>query len=276
MTTICPLRRSSSPPLALIALLLSASCIHGFANHNLIPSSHRYNSPLGSTAAEEDSLVSPGSSKREITASAKVILPFAATTAFDAFADLPRQPSWSPWLHDVRYIDGADAEDDGSDAGVVIPLRNTNPIDGADAEDDGSDAGVVIPLRNTKWTMGYKGFKYSWCAVSTNLERPSIIEWQSTSGLRNYGSVRFDERVLDEERVETEMVLAMRFRAPRVIAALFRRSSAIKAVMETMLGGTLEGFRDVVMKEDLDLSPLGSLGPRLGPSRMRDKKADSR
>ena len=272
MTTICPLRRSSSPPLALIALLLSASCIHGFANHNLIPcihgfanhnlipSSHRYNSPLGSTAAEEDSLVSSGSSKREITASAKVILPFAATTAFDAFADLPRQPSWSPWLHDVRYIDGADAEDDGSDAGVVIPIK------------DG------IPLRNTKWTMGYKAFKFSWHAVSTNLERPSIIEWQSTSGLRNYGSVRFDERVLDEERVETEMVLAMRFRAPRVIAALFRRSSTIKGVMETMLRGTLEGFRDVVMKEDLDLLPLGSLRPSksLGPSRIRDRKADSR
>jgi len=41
--------------------------------------------------------------------------------------------------------------------------------------------------------------------------------------------------------------------------------------MERMLGGTLEGFGDVVTKEDLDLSPLESLGP----SRISPRKADS-
>ena len=55
--------------------------------------------------------------------------------------------------------------------------------------------------------------------------------------------------------VETEMLLSMRFRAPRVIAALFRRSSKIRHVMEEMLEGTLQGFKSVVMQEDLGLVP---------------------
>ena len=106
--------------------------------------------------------------------------------------------------------------------------------------------------------MGYRGFQFSWNAVSTRLERPYLIEWQSTSGLRNYGSVRFTEGATaaangadEDEPQQTEMVLSMKFIAPRVIAALFRRSSKIQDVMETMLTGTLLGFRDVVLEEDV-------------------------
>ena len=54
-----------------------------------------------------------------------------------------------------------------------------------------------------------------------------------------------------DEPQQTEMVLSMKFIAPRVIVALFRRSNKIQDVMETMLTGTLLGFRDVVLEEDV-------------------------
>lgn len=188
---------------------------------------------VSSTATEEDSSSPPttAASKKEIVASARVTLPFSASVAFDAFSNLPRQPSWSPWLKDVRYID----DDTTVDTQTIV---------------DG------IPLRETQWTMGYRGFQFSWNAVSTRLERPYLIEWQSTSGLRNYGSVRFTEDATVaangvDDIEHTEMVLSMKFIAPRVIAALFRRSNKIQDVMETMLRGTLLGFRDVVLEEDV-------------------------
>jgi len=164
--------------------------------------------------------------KKEIVASARITLPFPAAVAFDAFADLPRQPSWSPWLREVRYLDD-DSNDDG-----------------------GAGSQTGIPFRQTRWTMGYRGFRFSWDAVSTRLERPAVIEWKSTSGLRNFGSVRFTEGGT-ATAAETEMVLSLTFVAPRVIAALFRRSSRIQELMETMLTGTLVGFRDVVLEEDV-------------------------
>ena len=195
---------------------------------------------VSSTTTEKEcsSPATTAASKKEIIASARVTLPFSASVAFDAFSNLPRQPSWSPWLKDVRYIDD---ENDHNDDDTAVETQPS--VDG-------------IPLRETQWTMGYRGFQFSWNAVSTRLERPYVIEWQSTSGLRNYGSVRFTEEAtvaangIDESQ-QTEMVLSMKFIAPRVIAALFRRSNKIQDVMETMLTGTLLGFRDVVLEEDV-------------------------
>ena len=197
---------------------------------------------VSSTTTEKEcsSPATTAASKKEIIASARVTLPFSASVAFDAFSNLPRQPSWSPWLKDVRYIDD---EDDHNDDDTAVETQPS--VDG-------------IPLRETQWTMGYRGFQFSWNAVSTRLERPYLIEWQSTSGLRNYGSVRFTEGATaasnggdEDEPQQTEMVLSMKFIAPRVIAALFRRSNKIQDVMETMLTGTLLGFRDVVLEEDV-------------------------
>ena len=187
--------------------------------------------------------------------SASIELPFSAEVAFDAFADLPRQPSWSSWLRSVSYID-----DDADDA-----INNDN-----DDESNVRSSPSPIPLRRTRWTMAWRRLTFSWIAKSTVLDRPRQIDWESTSGLRNRGSVKFVPLPMavpvdDQQRVDgvdsdggatnTLMTLSMTFVAPRIVAALVKRSDKISRLVEDrMLEPTLVGFRRVVMEEDLGIS----------------------
>ena len=52
---------------------------------------------------------------------ASIDLPFGADIAFDAFSDLPRQPSWSSWLRSVSYInnDGSSSRGRSSSAAAA-------------------------------------------------------------------------------------------------------------------------------------------------------------
>ena len=166
--------------------------------------------------------------KRDIVVSSEVSLPFSATVAFDAFSDLPRQPSWSKWLKSVEYIDTLE------DASVC------------------KQSG--IPLRQTRWTLGYRGLRFSWDAVSTVLDRPNRIDWESTSGLKNLGSVQFVEHK-DGADMATIMTLSIKLSAPRIFVKLLRKSESIGAFVENkMLARTLKNFRDIVMEEDLKIS----------------------
>merc|ERR1712071_605990 len=144
----------------------------------------------------EDDPIEEGLSKKEFSISASIDLPFEADVAFNAFVDLTRQPSWSPWIRSVTYIDEKDSPLEYSSCG--------------------------IPLRQTKWTIGVRGLKFSWKAISTIIERPSKIEWESISGLKNRGSVSFIET-----ENGTEMTLAMKFVAPRIVSGMLRKSSRI-------------------------------------------------
>ena len=165
--------------------------------------------------------------KKEICVSASIDLPFDADIAFNAFVDLPRQPSWSSWLRSVTYNDDND-----------------------NSELKYSSCG--IPLRSTKWTIGFRGLKFSWNAQSTTIDRPTKIEWISTSGLKNQGQVLFEENKDDDT---TKMTLSMKFVAPRIVSSLFRRSSRIsKFVEEKMLATTLQQFSEVVQEEDLKIN----------------------
>ena len=183
-------------------------------------------------------------SKKEISVSASIVLPFQADIAFSAFADLPRQPTWSNWLHSVDYIDDNDDNDKKQ--------TNIPEIDG-------------IPLRETKWVMRWKkAFRFSWNSRVTNIVRPSLIEWESTSGLQNMGKIEFTERNgngNDNEDgtagvgVATDMVLTMKFIAPRIVASMMRRSDVISTFMEEkMLMPTLTNFRQIVMEQDLGMN----------------------
>ena len=162
-------------------------------------------------------------SNRELEVSASIVLPFEADTAFSAFTDLPRQPTWSTWLHSVTYIE------DGLN-------QQTN---------------CGIPLKETKWTMQWKkAFRFSWKSKMTALERPSLIKWESTSGLKNYGQIEFNS--LSEQ--DTEMKLTMKFIAPRIVGSMMRRSDKIKHFMEeNMLNPTLVNFRKIILEQDLGI-----------------------
>lgn len=153
-----------------------------------------------------------------IVVSTEIELPFKAEIAFDAFSDLPRQPSWSPWLKSVSYLDSPDVKN-----------------------------------RETKWTMRYLGISLAWNCIHTQLERPYTIAWKSTKGLKNSGRVEF-LKVKDSD--STIMKLTMTFVAPSFAARMCRRSSAIEEIVKNrMLNKTLVNFRDIVMEHDLKLQP---------------------
>lgn len=150
------------------------------------------------------------SEKRIVSIESSLELPFSAEIAYDVYSDLPRQPSWSSWLHKVEYTDSSHTE--------------------------------------SLWTLKFLGFKYSWSAMSLRNERPHIIQWKSTSGLANFGTVVFDP--VDER--QSTMSLTMTLVAPRAVAALFRKSKRLpEFIKEKMVATSLDSFRDVVLQEDL-------------------------
>lgn len=158
-------------------------------------------------------------SKRTITVESALVVPFSQATAFDAFSDLTRQVDYSPWLRSVVYLNP--------------------PEDGIDVR--GKDLG------ETKWTMAYAGVRFSWNSVVSRLERPHTLEWESTSGMKNYGSVNFVP--IDDNN--TEVTMRMAFVTPRLVAALFNRSSKIAHVVQNrIIQTTLLNFRDAVAAEE--------------------------
>ncbi len=161
--------------------------------------------------------------KKKIECSASITLPFSADVAFTAFSDLTRQPSWCKYLHSVEYI------------GLV------NKNDDVLSQDD-------IPLRSSKWTVGVKGIRFSWTASDTRIIRNKRIEWASTSGLKNIGSVVFTPSSSDST---THMELCFIFVLPRVVSSLYRRLNVRKYTEDVMLADMLQRFRDVVIEEDL-------------------------
>lgn len=161
---------------------------------------------------ETNSIPQDEQKKNQIEVSSSIELPFSAEIAFDAFSNLPRQATWSSWLKSVEYI----------------------------SED----------LLETKWTMkSVLGISYSWNAVSTRLERPYLIEWESTRGLKNWGRVQFIPRDKDA----TSMELTLTFVAPRILARFFRKRGGglSRMVQKRIVGRTLRNFRRVVLAHDV-------------------------
>lgn len=149
---------------------------------------------------------------RLIQVNSDIKLPFSREVAFDAYSDLTRQPSWSSWLHSVEYLDAEKT--------------------------------------NSKWTMRFLKLKYSWTAVALRNERPNVIQWQSTSGLRNFGTVEFKHN-RDDEKYPTLMTMRMTFVAPRAAASVFRRSKAMASfVREKMVMDSMLNFREIVSSTD--------------------------
>jgi uncharacterized membrane protein len=151
----------------------------------------------------------------KVLVSSSIELPFDIETAFDAFADVTRQPTWSPWLHQVVYID---------------------------CDDDDTKSNLY---KESLWKIRALGLTISWRAKNTPAtQRPTVIEWESTKGLKNGGIVKFHP--LDSDR--TLMSLEMTFRAPAIV----RGSSFLVGFIEQqMLRPTLRNFRQVIVTQDL-------------------------
>lgn len=138
-----------------------------------------------------------------------ILLPFSPEKAFDAYSDLPRQPTWSSWLYSVEYLD---------------------------------EPG------ESKWTMKFFGFKYSWTAIDVIRERPHTIQWKSTSGLANFGTVTFER----QNEGGTMMNLTMKLMAPRAAVKAFSKSKRLSDFIgNKMVGASLDSFRDIVMEDDI-------------------------
>ncbi len=169
-------------------------------------------------------------SGKVIQISSQIELPFSAEVAYEAYSDLPRQPSWSSWLESV-----------------VVLNTNNNTIDG--------DTASGTPKVESKWTSKIMGIRYSWTAQAVRNDRPHTIQWRSVTGLRNEGIVHFYPlKGNGYHQGPTLMTLQMAFCTPKAVTALVKRSKRIsKFVEEGMIAQSLQDFRDVVLKETVEV-----------------------
>jgi uncharacterized membrane protein len=174
------------------------------------------------------------SKKQLIEITSQIELPFSPEIAYDAYSNLPRQPTWSSWLDSVVMLD-----------------KKKNDSDRDTIDDD---------RLASKWTMKFLGIRYSWEAVALKNERPRVMQWQSTTGLRNFGTVEFhprssggdDDDLENAQATTTLMTLKMTFVAPRAVSAMFRKSGKIASYVErNLITKSLHDFRDVVVRTDL-------------------------
>ncbi|KAL3810814.1 hypothetical protein ACHAXA_008829 [Cyclostephanos tholiformis] len=270
--------RSSPPPPSIVASSSSSSCTRDDAVATSSSSSSttttttrigyvrksRPGIPIRSSLNchhdyEEQNDDDDGTDGRLVVCTASIALPFSEELAFDYFSDLTRQPSWCGYLHSVEYLDN------DHDRGGRL---DDDILDRDERDDD-----AHIPLRESRWTVGVRGLRFSWTARDTLIARPKRIEWESTSGLRNEGSVVFSPLgvgdVLDDDgtssniatmttattattttTTSTLMTLCFKFVAPRIVSSLFRRSGKLrKYTEEVLLRNMLTDFRDVVLAE---------------------------
>lgn len=169
------------------------------------------NQPAPSSTSEDNPQKEPTASINVdgIQVSSEIDLPFSVETAFTAYSDLQRQSTWSDWLTSVEYI----------------------------SEEE------------SLWKMNFFGFRYSWKSATVNLIPPHVMEWESTSGLRNFG--RVDLRATSEN--SSHMKVTMTLQPPRVVRRFTATgrgdNPACRLVENRMLKPSLENFRDIVAKE---------------------------
>ena len=145
-----------------------------------------------------------------IVISSEINLPVSSEVAFDAYSDLPRQASWSPWLRSVEYVGDEQNE--------------------------------------TLWKMRrIMGVSYSWTAINRRVERPSVIEWESTKGLKNFGRVDFTSTSPNS----TLMRVSLTFKVPRLVSRMLGKRNSIEQLVEKkMVAKSLQKFRDIVVEEE--------------------------
>jgi uncharacterized membrane protein len=171
--------------------------------------------------------------RRGLEVASEIHLPFPMELAYDTFADVTRQPEWSPWLHSVEWIDEEKKHDEHA-----------------------------VQSKSSKWTLQVLGVRYSWISIATTQDRPHIIEWESTSGLKNFGRVHIQPRVGPHGEEQSFLSMSMTFVPPRLVAAVFRNTKALSRFMEQkMLKSSLEMFRDTVVETTIPIQNMTILFP---------------
>lgn len=150
------------------------------------------------------------SSGKKITVTSSINLPFSCDVACARFTDWPQQPRWSPWLSSVAYVPGSS---------------------------------------ETEWTLNVRGARLQWRAISAVSENPPKVMWESVSGLKNRGTVKF----VPLSSTSCTMTATVTFVTPRPISMLFKDNEFLKEFLRNkLMSWSLEMFRDVV-KADLAL-----------------------
>lgn len=166
-----------------------------------------------------------------IRISSQLELPFSAEIAYEAYSNLPRQPSWSSWLESVELLD-----------------ENNN-----NNSENNNNNESTEPAVESLWTSKILGIRYSWTAEAVRNERPHTIQWRSVTGLQNEGIVRFHKHNQSKDGYHqgpTLMTLNMAFCTPRAVSAILSRSRRLSRFVEdTMIAQSLRDFRDVVLEE---------------------------
>mmetsp|Transcript_6183 Transcript_6183/g.13360 ORF Transcript_6183/g.13360 Transcript_6183/m.13360 type:complete len:225 (-) Transcript_6183:1945-2619(-) len=119
---------------------------------------------------------SEAESKRRISLSVSLPLPFSREIAYDKFSVLSDQPRWSPWLHSVSYV-----VDDRSESMRVGASDNANCQVGGGVLSSSTrmvnSSGSGGELDVTEWVLrvpgGLKAVR--WRSVGTILDRPHRI-----------------------------------------------------------------------------------------------------
>lgn len=147
--------------------------------------------------------------KGAVEVSAAIELPFPKAVAFDAFADLRRQATYSPWLKSVEYLEGAN-------------------------NDMGS---------KTRWKLSYLGLKFTWDSICTVQDRNNgILEWKSIAGLKNHGRATFQEK----SDGSTYMIMTLTIVVPRFAAQLVGPKNLSSMLEKFILESTVQNFRQIV------------------------------
>jgi len=94
------------------------------------------------------------------------------------------------------------------------------------------------------------GIEFGWTAICTKDRRRKLVKWKSTSGTWNKGIVRFIA-LEDRDKVSSRMSVKIEAEAPKAIASLFARSSAVQSFFENMvIKRALKRFKKEAYKTD--------------------------
>ena len=132
------------------------------------------------------------------------------TVVFRIISDYPRWPEWSPWL---------------------------SKVDLCEADDRGT---------TSRWFLRLKGIDVSWGSHVVELVPDSLVAWESTSGVRNSGSVMVVPDATDAS--STLLTISLRYEIPAIIARLFS-TAFVSSLVSSRLAADLKRFSAIAERE---------------------------
>ena len=132
-----------------------------------------------------------------------------APIAYDIISDYPRWPEWSPWLKRVDTFD-----------------------------EDASGA-------TSRWHLKFQAVDVSWGSKVVECIPGSLARWESTSGVRNSGSLRTTPH---EDASSCTLTISLRYEIPALVAKLFSARFVSKLVSRR-LEADLGRFRRIAESE---------------------------